>query len=375
MVSRLPCVAGEKTLVFCDESQNLPPVALCSLAEQVSDKHFIACIDSEQCLLTSPFILSYLKLLLHRLYGAYQEHHLPRTWRCPPEVVRVANNLMDAKYRMDGSGQRRIYARLESIHAEGGDVNWVHTKEGLIRLRHFSSFAYTVVIVGQEPTPELRKEIRQKLQTDNILTAAQAIGLDFSVVILWKPFSADYLKNMSRKTDSSGLMLEEWNALNGLYVALTRAQKAVFIYETAKPYIDLGKRLLGTNSFENLVTLLPEECSESAKKAEWEQHVTHHLNEKRYELASNIMRTHLQLSEDAIQKKIQATQQKHAPVTQLIPVQKTPSMASASLPVVVEKIQPKLKVTVKNQEINERITKYINGILNPPVSGKLSPLN
>jgi hypothetical protein len=306
MVSRLNLPKELKyPSIFCDEAQNLPPVALCDLVEHAEDQHFVACLDSEQCLINSPYIHSCLKELMHINYGTYTEQPLPKTWRCPPKVAAAANVLMQLKYRLDGGGKRRNYNTIESMHASGGMVTWVNN-EGLVKVREFGALAGTVVI-AEHLEPGERENIIKHLGTNNILTAREAIGLDFDRVILWKPLSNTscfhQLVQKIRKPDNSELTLEQWNALNALYVSITRSQSEVFIYEINNHWREIGEHFFGTLPLNQHNALLNKTNIEKEYQ-KWQQTVEHHLAEGRESLAIDLMKFHLHMSHDAIEDKI-----------------------------------------------------------------------
>ncbi|KTD48128.1 hypothetical protein [Legionella quateirensis] len=308
MVTRLNRPKNQKFLsVFCDEAQNLPPVALCDLIILAEDQHFVACLDSEQCLISSPYILSCLKELMHQHYGAYTEQPLPKTWRCRPKVAEAANTLMQMKYRLDGSGKRRNYHAIESMHASGGMVSWINTP-GMEKIREFGALTGTVVI-AEHLEPGEREFINKQLNTNNILTARQAIGLDFDRVILWKPFSSNKcfhdLMQKIKKPDTTELTLEQWNMLNALYVSITRSQSDVFVHEANNRWIKLGEQFLGQLPRNQLSTSLKEYKPEN-EQLKWEQVIEHHLAEGRISVARELMHFHLKLNSTAIEEKINA---------------------------------------------------------------------
>lgn len=306
MVSRLNLPKELKfPSIFCDEAQNLPPVALCDLVEHAEDQHFVACLDSEQCLITSPYIHSCLKELMHNNYGTYSEQPLPKTWRCPPKIAAAANVLMQLKYKLDGGGKRRNYNTIESMHATGGMVSWINN-EGLDKVREFGALAGTVVI-AEHLEPGEREFIMKHLGTNNILKAREAIGLDFDRVILWKPLSNTrcfhQLVQKIRMPDNSELTLEQWNALNALYVSITRSQSEVFIYEINNHWMDHGEHFFGTLPLNQNNALLNKTNIEQERR-KWEQTIEHHLTEGRDSLAIDLMKFHLHMSHDAIEDKI-----------------------------------------------------------------------
>ncbi|MBL7479846.1 hypothetical protein [Legionella bononiensis] len=313
MVTRLNSSKNLKFLsVFCDEAQNLPPVALCDLIVFAEDQHFVACLDNEQCLISSPYILSCLKELMHQYYGAYSEQPLPKTWRCRPKVAEVANTLMQVKYTLDGGSKRRNYHAIESMHASGGLVSWINTPS-MEQIREFGALTSTVVI-AEHLDPGERAIINKNLNTNNILTAREAIGLDFDRVILWRPFSSNKCFNSLlqkiKKPDNTELTLEQWNTLNALYVSITRSQSDVFVHEISTRWIELGEHFLGKLPHNEVSTSLKESKPEN-ELLKWEQVIEHHLAEGRISVARELMQFHLKLDSTAIDEKINARSSIH----------------------------------------------------------------
>ena len=292
--------------VFCDEAQNLPPTALRFLIEQAHNQQFVGCLDSEQCLISSPYIHNCIKQLLHHHYSHYSEQPLPRTWRCPPAVASVANHLMNSKYRLDGGGKRRNYHLIESAQQNKGIVSWFNDKMFKDIKKH-GALAGTVVI-ADNLKPGEREYINEYLGTNNILRPQEAIGLDYDVVILWKPFSKKLclgpLSKYQQSAPPDGLTLEQWNALNAIYVSLTRAQQDVYIYEEEKrTKTTLGDMLLGQLPI-NTIRNLDGTIDIRQQEAEWRIRVNQFLAEGHHDLAREVMRFHLHMKDTEIEEKI-----------------------------------------------------------------------
>lgn len=303
-------------LVLGDEAQNQPPVAFRYLVEHGRDDRLIACVDSEQCLITSPYILSCMKKLLFKRYkNDYSQHALPKSWRCPPGIVKAANHLMDWKHDLDGNVKKRAYNKIGSAHATGGLVSWVNAK-GLSDIGLLNGNHELVVIAEQEMTSREREYINTTLKTDYVLTAREAIGMDFKYVVLWKPFSSSCLKGLYKKFTQSklthGLTLDEWNTINALFVAITRAADSAFIFEEDDYQIAPGMWLLGklglneTSELKKLIEaaeLKPEVDAQGDSK-EWGIKIESHLAEGHIDVARRLMAFHLNMNEEEINARI-----------------------------------------------------------------------
>nr|MBA2650963.1 hypothetical protein [Tatlockia sp.] len=361
MVSRYTNEKESFAAIYSDETQNLPPAALAFLIE-LGDK-YIASLDSEQCLLFSPYIHNCLKLLLYKQYQFYGEIQLAKTWRCPPEIIAVGNHLMDAKYRIDGSGNRREYKEVESTLPKGsGLISWVDT-QNLAKLKNLCSSAGTVVIV-EYVTEELRAIIQQTLGTNNILTSKDVIGLEFDNVILWEPLSQRkcFSELAQRKQlQNSSLSLEQWNAINAIYVSITRAQKVAYLYDdkarkrlNSLPEILLGE--LPLNQFNHTDSM-------DESKNQWQILANKYLEEGQIENAKEIKRFHLpetQLDiEPSLPQEAQSTTTTDKSKINPIPTITNNNKRKASTP---EKRQGELKppntLTVEQRKIDAILSNF-----------------
>ena len=346
MVTALnPTCLQHYAAAYLDEAQNLPPIALSSLMPRVLDRQFFACLDSEQCLLSSPYIHSALKNLLHEHYGHYSEQLLSLTWRCPPKIIQAGNQLMNAKYALDGNDKRRAYRAIVSERPEEGVVSWID-EQAFTQVKAYGPFAGTVVIASNV-TPEERLLINQHLGTNNILSAEEAIGLDFDTVIIWNPFSQqEALRLLAKKEPSESLSLDQWNAINALYVALTRAQERLFFYDKEiKRWSVLANKLLGPLPL-NQIANQPLHHSPEEERKKWLAQAEYHMQEGRLHLAQEIMATHLNMSAQNIEQHINTT--KPIPASPVAaPSAPTPISRQAPIPVVNKPLGKQAKTSSK----------------------------
>tara|TARA_B100000949_G_C14285751_1_gene454081 strand:- start:266 stop:3478 length:3213 start_codon:yes stop_codon:yes gene_type:complete len=292
--------------VFCDEAQNLPPSALRFFIEHADNQQFVSCLDSEQCLISS-FGLSCLKSMLYTVYGKFTLQHLLCTWRCPPQIAQAANHIMQLKYQLDGKDKKREYHELKSARTDEGYISLIDSTQ-CTALYPITERATTVVI-AENCSPVEAEKIRKILKTAHVLSAQEAIGLDFDTVILWKPISSvTCLKKLDLNASSQGLNLNQWRALNALYVGLSRAQKSAFIYED-KYWHDKAKQFFGDiniNQPSHEVTPL----TPAQKYQQWQDMAMTHFVEGRQALAREIMLCHLDMTVDEIDKKLQTLKPK-----------------------------------------------------------------
>lgn len=325
MVARIP-KALEYASVFCDEAQNLPPIALLDLV-LIAKEHqrFVACLDTEQCLLSSPFIHNCLKEILHEHYGSYSEHILDTTWRCPIKIAAAADSVMNVKHKhAPEQNQRRSYKKINAAKSEEGHISWVTTKH-LKQLAQYGKSANTVVLSEVALSAADSKLIEKEVDSSNIISASQAIGLDYKIVILWKYFSSnEHFESLYKKWRTKKpfeLTLNEMMALNALFVALTRAELAVFIYDIDDRWLTFAQYVIGNfdvNKFNLLLTKLTAE----QEKEKWKKDIDHHLISQQIDIAKNLMKKYLSMGDGEIEEYIKHYNKENS----IVLVEKKPSI-------------------------------------------------
>ena len=134
-----------------------------------------------------------------------------------------------------------------------------------------------------------------------------------------------------------------------MYVALTRAQRAVFIYENdAHLRSGCGVPLFGKLPLNETSTFRSEDRPEQ-NRAKWNEQVEKHLADGRIDLASNIMEFHLQMGAREIAEKIESVGPK-IETAENPPLKAPRSLASAPRPKVSRK---KKQSHARQQKIEE----------------------
>ena len=307
--------------VFGDEFQNLPPLALFYFIKLSQDQRFVATIDIEQCIVSSPFNYVTLKQLMHQHYGTYSEYCLTRTWRCPPNIAEAASRLINIKHAYQNN--RRLYSTIKSAQTTDGLMQLIDEKN-LNNLKKYGQSAKTVVLIDHL-TPKLRLKIQSQISSNNILNTKQVIGLDFEVVILWEPIATNpdlnsiFRKwNQQKTKESKGvvdLTLQEEQALSALYVAITRAQKVLMIYESER-FTQFLTYLLGNFRSSSSISL-QEKVSEIEVNKQFTELAEHYIKEGKIDLAKEIMQFHLKLSDVEIATKLTSQEAVTTPKTDL----------------------------------------------------------
>lgn len=299
--------APVKVKTYCDEGQNFPPSALAYLIEQAQDNHFYLSFDPEQSL-TSPFTYAFVKQRLNSKGYSKIERLLEQTWRNRPEVVEVINFLMAQKHHWEGNHHKRPYQTIRSAQAPGGQVSWV-TNASLDKLRNHAQHASTVVIAELPEEPKARERERQeiikKMGTHQILSASEAIGMTFKTVILWKPVSLNpCVRKMLAQEQINALTLEQWISLNAIQIALGRAQENIFMYEPEEHFRTKGELCFGNNlPIDGALKVAPVDDKKAQDDA-WKKKIEEHLAEGNKDLAIDLMRNQLHLTEEQIIHKL-----------------------------------------------------------------------
>ncbi|WP_133135437.1 hypothetical protein [Legionella rowbothamii] len=306
-MTSLPPPAAVKVKTYCDEGQNFPPSALAYLIEQAQDNHFYISFDPEQSL-TSPFTYAFVKQRLNSKGYSKIERLLEQTWRNRPEVVEVINCLMAQKHHWEGNHHKRPYQAIRSAQAPGGQVSWV-TNASLDKLRNHAQHASTVVIAELPEEPKARERERQeiikKMGTHQILSASEAIGMTFKTVILWKPVSLNpCVRKLLAQEQINALTLEQWISLNAIQIALGRAQENIFMYEPEEHFRTKGELCFGNNlPIDGALKVAPVDDKKAQDDA-WKKKIEEHLAEGNKDLAIDLMRNQLHLTEEQIIHKL-----------------------------------------------------------------------
>lgn len=297
MVSLLPLDAEPYAGMYLDEAQNLPPAAIRSLTPLALNHHLVSALDSDQCLCSSPYIQNCFETLLHIHCGSYSEEILTQDWRSPPEITALGNRVNEAKHKMDADRKKRSYKNVQSALTTKGSISWINAQSLEEIADTYGALAGTAVIVFTS-NEELIAEIQKKLKCINVLTPAQAIGLDFDTVILWNPFSHAPEITQLDPNIKQEYSIEQWNALNTLYVAIKRTQKRLFIYEEQKRWMqsEIAERLLGTHPLNELHTSELKPTSPEQEELIWLAQEHYHREEGNIKQAEAIRARHLPIA-------------------------------------------------------------------------------
>lgn len=163
-------------------------------------------------------------------------HYLTLNFRSSGNIVELSNHLLDLKVRWIGS---RSEEKREDWKYKGRPPVVVEGPGNQVMLENIRSTAATKTILVR--SEQEKKALKRHLETELVFTINEAKGLEFDTVLLWK-FASDVhasdlwhviLQESSRDFHQARIKHE----INLLYVAITRAQKDLIIYDGEKPSV------------------------------------------------------------------------------------------------------------------------------------------
>jgi hypothetical protein len=289
----LPLAQPRYDFVVVDEVQDLTPAQLLLILRTLKQgDRFLLCGDSNQIVHPNFFSWSKVKTLFWRdeALGARQELRVLRAnFRNGREATRIANTLLKIKQQRFGSIDRETNFLVEAIGAEPGAVSLLPDQDTVKRTldeQTRNSARSAVLVLRDEDKPDARRYFRTPL----VFAIHEAKGLEYDNIVLYRFISdnraafaeiaagvvagdvAGDEMEYRRARDKTDKSLEIYKFyVNALYVALTRAIRAVYIVES-----DLGHdllRLLGLAVTEDKVAVEArasshEEWQKEARKLE-----------------------------------------------------------------------------------------------------------
>jgi hypothetical protein len=251
---RLPLAAPRYDFVVIDEVQDLAPVQLAVVLKTLAKPgQFLLCGDSNQIVHPNFFAWSRVKSLFWRdaeLAGRQELRLLAANFRNSAETTRIANTLLKIKQRRFGSIDRESNFLVRSVGAEAGKAVLLADREPLLReldrqVRQSTEVA--VLVLRDEDKPAAR----QVFATPLLFSVHEAKGLEYENIVLFRFVSgqrsayAELAEGVSaadldgdelayrRARDKEDKSLEIHKFfVNALYVALTRAQRNVYLVES-----------------------------------------------------------------------------------------------------------------------------------------------
>jgi hypothetical protein len=278
--------------VVVDEAQDLTNIQLAfALKTLRRPDAFLLCGDSNQVVHPNFFSWANVKSLFFEHEELAPRRHvevLRANYRNAVEVTDLANRLLRLKLARFGSVDRESHYLVEASPGNRGAVELRPDGDGAVRdldERSRRSVRFAVIVLREEDKAEAARRFRTPL----LFSVQEAKGLEYENVILWNVVSrargdfADVAAGVSpsdlegevaygRAADKRDKSLERYKFfVNGLYVAMTRAVRRLYLVEsdTGHPLL----RLLGLRETAGEVepagaTSTAEEWQREARKLE-----------------------------------------------------------------------------------------------------------
>ena len=224
----------EYDLVVCDELQDLAEAQISLLFRLArSPRSLVLTGDPRQIINPTGFRWEETRRRFYeRNVAAPEVIHLDLNFRCVGSIVALGNALLELKRRLVGLEGSEF---REDWKFEGRPpllIAGVAEEEVLARV---DLRAPGRMIVAR--TPAEQRRLKARLKTELVFTIADAKGLEFDTVLLWKPSTGavDLWRRLARgqwrERDHAALIRHE---INLLYVGVTRARNSLLVYDAGE---------------------------------------------------------------------------------------------------------------------------------------------
>jgi ankyrin repeat protein len=321
----LPIDPNEDIIIIIDECQQLSLMRIKNLIEKARGRVFIAINPDQNCnddnISKLEFVKKTINLLLKKMLikKNVEVFQLPYTYRLPENVLEAANIiLLLTRFIYQGrtaDGQQNEIASILCDQDIPGIVNWFNPSQvSLENLQKLTARADCAVVT----LPEFVEEAKRELNTDNVFTPDQIVGLQFPYIISYKYFSGkqhyEMLKEISKlisetpddvilggnKTNRTKDHSKKSDAFwSRLYVLVSRASQSVIFYDDIPDLSNENKRkqenvlfhlyrfLVEHTATEEKIDLNNIKLDASTSKEAWLNLIKKYLAQGRIELAKN----------------------------------------------------------------------------------------
>lgn len=235
-------------LVVADEAQDKSRKQLRSLSDLTPNAQIVYCIGDHQRLHDSRSIVPFIKSIFWGRPNKKEIHHLPlrASYRCPPKVVQLTNAVLQLQYHVTGGSpdKNELCFITSNESVEKGSFHWLETNADLTPLINDKNNADFVVIT----TPEFRAEAEALFGKERVFTPEEIKGLEYKHVLLYRILENERYKEASKIIDESFKLHNNPDekqpikktsngsithnvAFNELFVAITRSQLSVSVYQ------------------------------------------------------------------------------------------------------------------------------------------------
>ncbi len=223
-------------LVVCDEIQDLSDIQHELLLHGTRHaSQILFCGDSKQIINPSGFRWEELRRhFFERNMSVPEMHYLNLNFRCSGSIVELSNVLLQLKAGLLGSKSEE---KFEEWKFKGRPpVIVCDIKEPTMREHVQLTGARRTILVRHE---QEKKRLQKALDTELVFTIHEAKGMEFDTVLLWRFMddlgSKDVWKTILDPSHQQAHPARIRHEINLLYVAITRAQKELLVYDGEKP--------------------------------------------------------------------------------------------------------------------------------------------
>ena len=233
-------------LVVVDESQDFSRKYLAWLASLSLHSQVAFCIGDHQQLFDSKCLVPFLTSMLHEKGIPVEDishETLFASHRCPAKVVQFANDILHLKHIATGGTYGMSKHQLTHIQSSipsdtPGTVDWLDSEAKLLPYIKDEDNAELVVIAP----PEHKEEAQKLFGIGRVVTPEEYKGLQSKEVLLYRIFDTAEIRavnsiigknvnldaSLPKNTDGNIL---HGTAFNKLFIAITRAENAVRVYQ------------------------------------------------------------------------------------------------------------------------------------------------
>jgi tetratricopeptide (TPR) repeat protein len=221
--------------VVCDEVQDLTDIQHELLFYLVNNPlDLVLTGDTKQIINPSGFRWEELRQHFYsRNIKVPEVRFLNLNFRSSGSIVELSNSLLEIKTRLLGVSSDQLHEDWKFKSRPPMVVIGIKEPEMIESLT--TTGAKKTILVRTETE---KKKLKKLLETELIFTIYEAKGLEFDTVLLWKfcadDFSKDLWKNILNSEQISYHQAKIKHEINLLYVAITRAQKDLLIYDGAQ---------------------------------------------------------------------------------------------------------------------------------------------
>lgn len=221
-------------MIIVDEAQDCSRLQLRTIAAFARDNKVLFCMDPHQDLM-GDLSRTWICSTLFNTNVRVSTVHLGQSYRCPQRIAEAATAMIALKYQSTGGATDKAEARVVDayIHEEAGLGHVFALSPNELEQRLPSIYsqraqAHFAVVVWDKAH---RIEALRMFEEDRVFTPAEIKGLEFPIVLLFRPFDTKTVKLISNELKSSKspshdkrqLNKTHLSAFNELITACTRS--------------------------------------------------------------------------------------------------------------------------------------------------------